>query len=234
MQPPVGYGARVHPRSEDSADRAPQLLLRFFRERVAELLGDEVLEPGYNRPPILCGEIGIECDTGVELVVFEELFEMILDAEHDLPVHLDEASIAVIGEALVAALPCQPRDGPVVEPEVEHGVHHARHRDASSGAHRDEQRVVGVSEPCPKQTLDRGEPLGNLLPQLHRIGFAVRVEVGADAGRDCETRRHRQAEIAHLGEAGPLSAEQILHLGAALRRPVAKPVDPFCHPRHAP
>jgi hypothetical protein len=155
---------------------------------------------------------------------------MILDAEHDLPVHLDEAAIAVIGEALVAAPPCQPRDGPVVEPEVEHGVHHARHRDASSGAHRDEQRVVGVSEPCPKQTLDRGESLGDLLPQLRRIGFAVRVEVGADTGRDCETRRHRQAEIAHLGEAGPLSAEQILHLGAALRRPVAKPVDPLCHP----
>src|SRR5271157_2838803 len=87
---------------------------------------------------------------------FEQLLEMVLDTEHHLSVHLNEAAIAVICEAFVAALARQPLDHPVVEPEVQHRVHHARHRDARAGAHRHEKRVVGVPEPCAKRTLDPG------------------------------------------------------------------------------
>ncbi len=95
-------------------------------------LGHDILETRDDGLPILGGEIGIEIGAAVELVVFEELFEMMMiDAEHHLPVHLDKAAIAVIGEAPIAALQGQTDDGPVVEPEVEHGVHHPRHRDAS-------------------------------------------------------------------------------------------------------
>ena len=60
MQPPIGDGARVHPRTEHSADRFPQLLLRILRERAAKLLGDEILEPGNERPPVVRGELGVE------------------------------------------------------------------------------------------------------------------------------------------------------------------------------
>ena len=42
-------------------------------------------------------------DAAILLVVLEQLLEMVVvDAEHDLAVHLDEAAIAVIGEARVA------------------------------------------------------------------------------------------------------------------------------------
>ena len=78
MQPPIGDGARVHPRTEDSADRFPQLLLRILRERAAKLLGDEILEPGNERPPVVRGELGVERDGAVEFVVFDQLLEMVL------------------------------------------------------------------------------------------------------------------------------------------------------------
>ena len=40
----------------------------------------------------------------VALHVFEDVLEMVmLDAEHDVAVHLDEAAVAVIGETRVAA-----------------------------------------------------------------------------------------------------------------------------------
>ncbi len=91
VQPPVGDGARVHPRAKDGADRAPKLLVRILRKRASELLGHQILEPGDESPPVVRGKIGVEQGTTVELVVFEQLLEMVLDAEHHLSVHLDES-----------------------------------------------------------------------------------------------------------------------------------------------
>ena len=45
--------------------------------------------------------------------------------------------------------------------------------------------------------------------QFLRIGLAVRVEIGADRGRNGETGRHRQSKIGHFGEIGALAAKQI-------------------------
>src|SRR5208283_2188371 len=78
--------------------------------------------------------------------------------------------------------------------------------------------------------LDRSEPALDLRPQIGRIGFVVRVEVGADLGRDREAGRHRQPETAHLGKTGALAAEQIFHLGPAFGGPVTEFVDPLRHP----
>ncbi len=150
-----------------------------------------------------------------------------VEAEHHVRIHGDEAAIAVIGEAAVARQFRQRLDGLVVEAEIEHGVHHARHRGAPAGAHRDQQRIVGIAEDLAGQLADIIERLLDLRLQLLRIGFVVRVEIGADRGRDGEAGRHRQAEIGHLGEIGALAAEQIAHVGAALGLAVAEGEDPF-------
>ena len=65
-----------------------------------------------------------------------------VDAQHDIAVHLDEAAIAVIGEARIAGALGQALDGLVVEAEIEHGIHHAGHRGARARADRDQQRIV--------------------------------------------------------------------------------------------
>ena len=152
---------------------------------------------------------------------------MMLDAEHDLPVHLDKATIAVIGKALVAALPRQPLDRAIVEAEVEHGIHHAGHRDAGARAHRNQKRIIGIAKPRAERLLDRGEPGGDLFFEIGRIGLAVIVKPGADLGRDRKARRHRQSEIAHFGQTGAFAAEQVAHLRPALggcRRQIRRPI----------
>jgi hypothetical protein len=45
--------------------------------------------------------------------------------------------------------------------------------------------------------------------------------------RDREARRHRQAEIGHLGEPRALAAEEVAHLGAAFGLAVAEAIDPL-------
>ena len=58
-----------------------------------------------------------------------------------------------------------------------------------------------------------------------RIRPLVVVVVGADFGGDRETRRHRQADAAHLGEVGALAAEQRLHAAVAVGLALAEEID---------
>src|SRR5213075_2617630 len=64
----------------------------------------------------------------------------------------------------------------------------------------DEQRLCRVAEFGADLPLDGGQGARDLGLQFGRIGFVVRVEMGADLGGDRETGRHGQPEIAHLGE----------------------------------
>ena len=50
-----------------------------------------------------------------------------LHPHDDVPIHLEKAPIAVIGEAFVLAAFGEGANRPVVEAEVENGVHHSRH-----------------------------------------------------------------------------------------------------------
>ena len=114
---------------------------------LAELVLDALLVAHDQLGPVVGGEFGVERVALPLLVVVEHFLEMLVaDAEHDVGIHGDEAPIAVIGEAPVAGFLRQRLDGLVVEAEIEHGVHHARHRGARAGAHRDEQRVGLVAE----------------------------------------------------------------------------------------
>src|SRR5207302_29999 len=75
------------------------------------------------------------------LVIVEDFLEMVMtEAEHHVGIHGDEPPVAVVGEAAIARFLREGCDGLVVEAEIKHGVHHARHRSARAGTHRDEQR----------------------------------------------------------------------------------------------
>ena len=66
---------------------------------------------------------------------------------HDhIAIHLDEAAVDVVTKALVTGFFYQAGDDLVVEAEVQHGFHHAGHRDPGAGAHREQQRVFRVAE----------------------------------------------------------------------------------------
>ena len=147
VQAAIGDGALVHPRAEHRADGAPQLRVRVLRKRLAGLLLDALLVARDDLGPVLGVEIGVERVAVAVLMVVEDFLEMMMaDAEHHIGIHGDEAPVAVLREAPVAGFfrKCIHRD--IVEAEIEHGVHHAGHRGARAGAHRNQQRILGVAE----------------------------------------------------------------------------------------
>src|SRR5690606_15684649 len=93
----------------------------------------------------------------------------------------------------------------------------------------DEQQALRIAEALAGDAADLAERRRDLVFQLGRIGAAVGVVVVAQSGGDGESRRHRKAEAAHLGEVGALAAEKVAIPRAALRPAVAEAVDP---PRH--
>ena len=144
VQAAIGLGAGVVPGAEHGGDRAPQLLGGVLRERLAGLALHRLLVGVDDLEPVVGAELGVEREPAEVLVVLEDVLEhAVVDAQHDVGIHLDEAAVAVVGEARVARLGGQALHRLVVEAEVEDGVHHARHRRARARAHRDQQRRCG-------------------------------------------------------------------------------------------
>jgi hypothetical protein len=151
------------------------------------------------------------------------------DLEDDAGVEEDEAALGVERELAVAgALGEALRDG-VVEAEVEDGVHHAGHRRAGAGADGEEQGRRGVAEAGADDGGDAVEGGADLVFQGVGELAAGGEEVVAHGGGDREPGRHGDAEAGHLGEAGALSAEQLLLLAVAVRVPCAEEVDRLAH-----
>ena len=223
-------GAVVHPGAEHGADGAPELLLRLLREGLAELLLDQRLVARKDRLPVRGRHVGVEGIALAVLVLVEDLLEMVvLDVEHHVGIHGDEAAVGIVGEALVARALGERLDGDVVEAEIEHRVHHAGHGGAGAGADGNQQRIGGIAEGAAGELADVGERLLDLAFELLRIGAAVVVVIGADFRGDGEARRHRQAQIGHLGQIRPLAAEQVLHPRLALGLTVPEGIDPLRH-----
>ena len=107
MQAAIGDGALVHPRAEHRADGAPQLRVRVLRKRLAALLLDALFVAVDDRIPVIGAEIGVERIAVAILVVVEDFLEvMMLDAEHHIGIHGDEAPVAVERKTPVAGFFC--------------------------------------------------------------------------------------------------------------------------------
>ena len=98
-----------------------KLFARFLPNHEQELLADLA--------EMLCLQADIRFDTHAFLHVVEVFVEfLVVDTECDLAEKLDEAAIGVIGKSLVTGLLDQARKRLVIEPQVQNGVHHPRHR----------------------------------------------------------------------------------------------------------
>ena len=103
VQLPVFDGACVVPTVEHRADCAPKLLVNVLRKRPPEFALHDVLVLDDKGLPVFGREVGIEIVAVLVLIVLQKFLEVVIfHIEHDARVHLDEAAIAVIGEALVA------------------------------------------------------------------------------------------------------------------------------------
>ena len=83
----------------------------------------------------------------------------------------------------------------------------------------------GVAEALAGARFDRPHRPEDVVPEACRKRLAGFEVVVAGLGRDREARRRREPGVRHLGEAGALAAEQVLHGPVAFRRAVAPGVD---------
>ena len=162
----IDDGAVVHPRAEHGAGSAPKLLPRVLREFLAGALLDQRLETGDEFLLVGGGELRV-FDVRVILLVLEAVDDhfkrlvilvlALLDAHDDVAIHLDEAAVAIPGEALVLGRGDQRQHGLVVQAQVQDRVHHAGHRVPRAGADGDQQRHGGlVAELGAHDLLDEG------------------------------------------------------------------------------
>ena len=211
VQAAIDFRTVAFPAGEDGADRAPQLVLRFLRKGCAGLALDDRLIFLDQRLPVFSRHLRIEEKAPVFLGDFQCFFELgMVEAHDDVGVHLDEAAIAVPRETRVARGFGKPRDGRIVEPEVEDGVHHPRHRHARARPDRNEQRVRRVAEPLAGDPLDMRDAAFDVGGQPVGKCFAIGVIGGADVGGDRKARRDRQADRRHFGKVRSLAAQQFL------------------------
>ncbi|MCY1172797.1 hypothetical protein D9M73_129410 [compost metagenome] len=226
----IDLGAFRLPRSEHRADRAPQLVMHVLREGLAPQLLDQALIFGDKAAQVIGGEIGVEEIAAIFLGDFQRFLERIMiEFEHHVRIHLDEAAIAVPREARIAAGGGEAFDRLVVEAEIEHRVHHAGHRRARAGADRDEQRVGRVAEALAGHAFDMGDASRDFVAQALRELAAFIIIDRAKFGRDGEAGRHRQADRSHLGKVRAFAAQEIAVSLAPVRNAAAEPIHVLRH-----
>ena len=226
VQPAIDIGALIVPGGEDRVDRQIELVHRLFGKGPLGLLLHDPLVLIDERFQRIDRELGVRADPCLGLGPAQGLLkELMVHLEHHVAKHLDESAIGVIGEPGVVGFDDEPLHDPAVEPQVQDRVHHAGHRDGRPGADRNQQRVLRIPELFSRDPFQPREPLPELglhsgWPPLLQI-----VELPAHLSGDGEPRRHRHAEIRHLGQVGPLPPEQRFHRGATVRLPAAEPID---------
>ena len=116
VQAAIGYCSRVLPGAEHGGDGAPELSVDVLRKGRAEVVLDQRLEASNQLRPILGAEFGVVFEAFETFIVLQDLLEqLVVEAEHHVGIHLDEAAIGVVSEAPVARAHGQALDGLIVE-----------------------------------------------------------------------------------------------------------------------
>ena len=147
----VDAGALIHPAAEHGLDGQTKLKAGICGEGNGpvhdelgirggiDLSGEDRLELIDKIAEIFIGELGIGADPGNQAPLGDGVLEQVgIDTQYHVGEHLDEPAIRIPCEVRVVCLGDEPHHGFIVEAEVQHGVHHARHGERRSGADRDE------------------------------------------------------------------------------------------------
>ncbi len=221
--PPLD-GPVVVPGCEYRRDGSPQLVVRVLREGLPGVILVDLLEFLHEVLPVLGRELGVVLDPGLGLLLIDQfLVHVVFNALHHVAVHLDEPPVAVVSKPPVVGLVFQPLDRLVVEPQVEHGIHHPRHAHRGPRPNAQQEGVFGIPEPL--SVHQPFQPFNVFVDRLlEAFGvFPVVLEVQvADLGGDGESGRNRDSNPAHLRQVGPLPSQQMSKIRSAFGLPVAK------------
>ncbi len=86
---------------------------------------------------VLGSQLRVVCNAPHYPEIGQDILEVVVvDAEDDVAIHLNEAAVCVPGEMAVARPVAQCLNDFVVEPQVENRVHHPGHRELRTRSHR--------------------------------------------------------------------------------------------------
>ena len=149
--------------------------------------------------------------------------------ERNFAEHLDEAAVAIVGEARIVRLLREAGGGVVVQAQVENGVHHAGHGELCAGADAEQHRVIGVAELLAHGLFELDQALVDLAVDFGRnLLLVIEVNV-ADLRGDGEAGGDGQSGAAHLRESGAFAAENIFHLAVAVGGTAAEGIYVLTH-----
>ena len=211
----VDIGARVVPGTEHRTDGFIQLHLRVRREVAADLLLVFCLELLGQCLQISGRQFDIIGNAFLCLHGIDQLFKVLLaDFHDDVGKHLDETAVGVIDKTLKLRIGIALDHGGnhfVIQPEIQDGIHHARHGSTSAGAHGNQQRILQITELLSVDLL-------HLFHVFHDLGHnliidlaAVSIILGACFGGNGKALGNRKADVAHFGKVGTFSAEELTH-----------------------
>ena len=217
IDPAVNFRSFRLPRTEHRTDCAPKLVIHVLREGLAPQRLDETQILANEPLPVFSFHVSIK---EIALVFLGDLQRFlkraVIEPEHDIGVHLNEAPIAVPCEPGITANRGQPLDSRVIDPKIEDGVHHAGHRHASARPDRYQQRIGGIAKPLFGHAFDVCDPGGNFGGELGREPLVLVIIARAHGRADCEPRRHRQPDRGHPVEIGSFAAQQFLRQAFAV------------------
>ncbi|EXI69779.1 MAG: hypothetical protein AW08_00272 [Candidatus Accumulibacter adjunctus] len=116
---------------------------------------------------------------------------------HDFCEALDQASVAVPGQARIAGAADDRVDRQIVDPDVEQRFHHSRHRYRRPAPHRNEQGPSPRAEAEAALALDMTDSLDERVAQFGRCAAGSGDGLPGEAGGEDETLWNRQSEAAH-------------------------------------
>src|SRR3546814_5495462 len=108
----------------------------------------------------------------------------VVEAKDNVGIHLNEPTIAVPGEALVARCGSKALNRLIVKAKIKDSVHHARHGHTRAGTDGYKQRVGSIAETLASDTLDMSDAVLHFLIQAPGIGLALFIIASAHFGRD--------------------------------------------------
>ncbi len=170
--------------------------------------------------------------------LLQNIFEkVVLNFHDDAAEHLNQPAVGIENKPFVAGQGDHALDCFVVQPDIQHRIHHTGHGEFGAAATGHQQGAGGVAERLAAGGLHGRQGAQQLIPHAVRKLVAGR-EIGiAGLGGDGEARGNGNADAGHLGEIGALAPQQrphILPVAAGLGLNFfhfVKTINPFCHNR---
>ena len=193
--------------AEHTIDGKPQLDPGIGGERLTDF-GHFGLQPA--RELLQPGRIYIIDAALAQELLLHTMKPRVVNAQDDVSEHLHKPAVAIPRKPSVAGGPCERLRGLPVQPEIEHGVHHAGHGYRGARPHTDEQRRVRGAKGTPRLLFKRLHRLVKLGLESIRPCLGTTEEGSTRLGRKGKPWRNWEAQASHLGEACALTSEKRL------------------------